>query len=222
MKSRRSRWKRSFPLLLPLLLSGCGIPRWPAEGPVSSPWGIRFPGWLPALHEGVDLPLPIGSEIRAMQGGTVHSVGVEGGYGLVVRLSHPGGITSLYAHLQEATVQVGDRVRRGDPIARSGASGNARGAHLHFEVRRHGRPIDPVGYLGGFPSSARSPLRRSIVGGPIRSPLRRAIVRGRSRSPLRRSIVAGRGRARLAADSGPADRSGGAAPPGLSSGPGAR
>jgi hypothetical protein len=62
-------------------------------------------------------------------------------------IDHGDGFATLYAHVRKLMVRVGDRVERGDPIAEVGRSGNATGTHLHFEVLRNGRPVDPIGYL---------------------------------------------------------------------------
>ena len=136
---------------LSLLLSGCAIPRWPAEGPLISPFGVRWRGLLPDLHRGVDIQIPTGSEVRAMSPGRVLYAGEMSGYGLVVWLEHGGEVITNYAHLSELHVRAGDVVEGGQVIALSGASGNAEGPHLHFEVWRWGREVDPVPLLGGFP-----------------------------------------------------------------------
>ena len=73
------------------------------------------------------------------------------GYGNVVWLDHRGGVITVYGHLSSIQVRSGVEVEGGQVIALSGHSGNARGPHLHFEVWRHGREVDPVPLLGGFP-----------------------------------------------------------------------
>jgi murein DD-endopeptidase MepM/ murein hydrolase activator NlpD len=73
------------------------------------------------------------------------------GYGHVIWLDHRGGVMTVYAHLSSIHVKRGERVDGGQVIALSGHSGNATGPHLHFEVWRHGREVDPVHFLGGFP-----------------------------------------------------------------------
>lgn len=130
---------------------GCHIPRWPVEGPLISPFGIRFRGLKPNLHRGVDIAVPDGTGVRAMTRGRVRFAGAMAGYGNVVWLDHPGGLISVYGHLSAIQVERGEAVRGGQVIALSGHSGNASGPHLHFEVWRHGREIDPVPFLGGFP-----------------------------------------------------------------------
>lgn len=134
-----------------VLLSGCGVPRWPVEGPLTSPFGVRARGWSPDLHRGVDVAVPTGTEVRAMTGGRVRFAGAMGAYGQVVWLEHRGDVLTVYAHLSEIRVRRGESVEAGQVIALSGSSGNATAPHLHFEVWRHGREVDPVRMLGGPP-----------------------------------------------------------------------
>jgi murein DD-endopeptidase MepM/ murein hydrolase activator NlpD len=76
------------------------------------------------------------------------------GYGQVIWLDHPGEIMTVYAHLSTIRVAEGQEVLGSEVIGLSGQSGNATGPHLHFEVWRHGREVDPVPLLGGFPRGA--------------------------------------------------------------------
>lgn len=138
-----------------LLISGCSLPRWPADGPLISPFGLRSRGFSLDLHRGVDLQLPDGTEVRAMARGSVRFSGTQQGYGQVVWLEHRGSLLTVYAHLSEIHVQAGEDVRGGEVIGLSGHSGNASGPHLHFEVWRRGREVDPVPLLGGFPGGRR-------------------------------------------------------------------
>jgi murein DD-endopeptidase MepM/ murein hydrolase activator NlpD len=81
------------------------------------------------------------------------------GYGKVIWLDHRGRVMTVYAHLSSIRVERGERVEGGQIIALSGRSGNATGPHLHFEVWRHGREVDPVSFLGGFPrTGTRGPI----------------------------------------------------------------
>lgn len=150
------RWRGRVLLILGLGLSasGCMLPRWPADGPLTSAFGLRFRGLMPGLHRGVDIGVPNATEIRAMARGRVRFAGTMAGYGSVVWLDHPGGIMTVYGHLSAIHVRTGDAVRGGQAIGLSGRSGNANGPHLHFEVWRHGREVDPVPFLGGFPRGA--------------------------------------------------------------------
>jgi murein DD-endopeptidase MepM/ murein hydrolase activator NlpD len=134
-----------------LLLSGCSLPRWPVKGPLISPFGLRTRGFSLDLHRGVDIDVPDGSEVRAMARGSVRFAGTQSGYGQVIWLDHQGDLITVYAHLSAIRVRAGEEVRNGQVIGLSGHSGNAVGPHLHFEVWRHGREVDPVPLLGGFP-----------------------------------------------------------------------
>ena len=144
-------------LLLTLLLSlaGCSLPRWPVEGTLTSPFGIRFRGLTPGLHRGVDVNVPDGTPVRAMKDGLVRYAGTMRGYGIVIWLDHGGETLSVYGHLSSLNVRTGQTVDGSQVIGLSGRSGNVSGPHLHFEVWRYGREIDPVPFLGGFPLSRR-------------------------------------------------------------------
>jgi len=138
-------------LLFVLAVEGCSLPRWPVSGPMTSPFGLRMRGLRPGVHHGVDIAVPEGTPVRAMRRGKVLRAGWAQGYGWMVMLDHGGGVYSLYAHLSEVQVKEGERVDDRAVIGLSGRSGNASGAHLHFEVWRHGWPEDPVLLLGGKP-----------------------------------------------------------------------
>ncbi len=136
---------------LALLLGGCALPRWPVQGPITSPYGLRLAGWSAEVHRGVDIAVRDGTPVLAMQGGTVVFAGQQAGYGTVVVLHHHGSTYTVYGHLSQPKVKQGDHVDGGQTIALSGHSGNARGPHLHFEVRRWGEAEDPVPLLGREP-----------------------------------------------------------------------
>lgn len=122
---------------------------WPVSGGwISSGFGYRvdpFTGRR-ARHEGVDIASRLGSPIRAMGDGVVRHAGPKAGYGLLVEVTH-GTIATRYAHTSAILVKVGDRVARGQPIATVGTSGRSTGPHLHFEVVRRGRSVNPRPYL---------------------------------------------------------------------------
>lgn len=101
------------------------------------------------LHDGIDIGVPIGTEVRAADGGEVSMAGAFGGYGNYVSIDHGGGLTSFYGHLSEIDVRTGQRVNKGDKIALSGNSGHSTGPHLHFGVHKSGKPVDPRPLLGG-------------------------------------------------------------------------
>lgn len=142
---------RASVLLLLLGTAGCSLPRWPVDAPLTSPFGLRLRGIRPDLHRGVDLAVPEGTPVRAMAGGQVRLAGTQRGYGTVVWLDHGGAVLTVYAHLSRTAVATGARVSGGDVIGWSGSSGDAAGPHLHFEVWRWGRQVDPVPLLGGRP-----------------------------------------------------------------------
>lgn len=95
-------------------------------------------------HSGVDLAVPVGSDVRASGGGLVGETGSDSSYGVFVMLRHPDGYETMYGHLSRLLVARGDRVREGQVIALSGNSGRSTAPHLHFEVRRGGRSVDPL------------------------------------------------------------------------------
>jgi murein DD-endopeptidase MepM/ murein hydrolase activator NlpD len=138
---------------LAALCSACSIPRWPVEGSVSSPYGLRMRGWSPDMHEGVDVAAPQGTPVHAMKSGRVEHAGAWGGYGLAVLITHGSNVRTLYAHLSRIDVSEGESVDGGQQIGAVGQTGSATGPHLHFEVWRWGRAEDPVPLLGGFPSN---------------------------------------------------------------------
>lgn len=145
------RLRAGFAVLALLLVAGCGLPRWPVHGPLTSPYGLRIRGFIPDIHEGVDIAVPVGTPVRAMKGGRVIRAGPRGGYGLAVEIRHGPTVTAIYAHLSEIHVREGQEVRGRQVIGLSGRSGSATGPHLHFELRRGGRPVDPVPLLGREP-----------------------------------------------------------------------
>ena len=138
-----------------LFLAGCAIPRWPVEGRLSSPFGLRWSGVLPEIHRGVDIRVPVGTPVRAMAPGRVRFAGRMEGFGRVVWVDHGAAVLAVYAHLSEIRVRTGQPVENRGLLGLSGASGNADAPMLHFEIWRWGRPADPVPLLGGFPASGR-------------------------------------------------------------------
>jgi hypothetical protein len=107
-------------------------------------------------HAGVDIGVPVGSHMIAAISGTVtRAVDEPGGYGNLVEITGPGGISVRYGHLSNIGVQVGQTVTAGESIGVSGGAagapgaGNSTGPHLHFEVRQNGQPVDPAAFLAG-------------------------------------------------------------------------
>ncbi len=116
---------------------------WPVNGPVVSPFGMRWG----RLHAGVDIAVPAGTPIRAAASGSVAMAGWMGGYGQYTCIQHGGGIATCYAHQSSIGVSVGQSVKQGQVIGAVGCTGHCFGDHLHFEVRINGTPVDPMGYL---------------------------------------------------------------------------
>ncbi|MEB2608749.1 M23 family metallopeptidase [Burkholderia cenocepacia] len=116
---------------------------------ISSPFGGRVHPVSGArhVHSGVDLAAPAGRAVHASERGVVTFIGTEPrGYGKYVVIRHDGGYASYYAHLSafEPTLRTGARVMRGQCVGAVGSTGTATGPHLHFEVRRHARLVDPI------------------------------------------------------------------------------
>ncbi len=133
------------------LPTACALPRWPVQGEVISPFGLRFRGLSPDYHEGVDVAAPAGTPVLAMKPGTVARAGRFRGLGLAVYLDHGGGLVTIYGHLSSIAVRQGERVEHRAVLGAVGQTGNATTPHLHFEVLRNGRAVDPVPLLGGLP-----------------------------------------------------------------------
>lgn len=147
-----SGMRRSLLCLAVLVLgTGCSIPRWPVDGSLTSPFGVRRDGIGFRVHRGVDISIPIGTPVRAMAPGRVVFAGTMRGYGQVVVIDHSRGVRTVYAHLSEILVGRGEEIGHRAVIALSGSSGRSSGPHLHFEIQRHGGAEDPVPLLGGEP-----------------------------------------------------------------------
>ncbi len=116
---------------------------WPVNGPVVSPFGMRWG----RLHAGIDIAVPNGTPIHAAASGTVVIAGWVGGYGNYTCLDHGGGLATCYAHQETIYVHVGQGVTQGQVIGITDCTGHCLGPHLHFEVRINGTPVDPMGYL---------------------------------------------------------------------------
>ncbi len=100
------------------------------------------------MHEGLDIITDVGTPVYATGDGTVSFAGrTASGYGAVVEINHGYGYTTLYAHLSQVRVRSGQKVKRGELIARSGRSGLVSGPHLHYEVRLNGRRLNPVDFF---------------------------------------------------------------------------
>jgi murein DD-endopeptidase MepM/ murein hydrolase activator NlpD len=121
--------------------------RWPANGRVIGPFGPTPNG---QQNDGINIALPENTPIKAAEDGDVAYAGNElKGYGNLVLVRHPNGYVTAYAHAKELLVKRGDKVKRGQVIARSGQSGNVTAPQLHFEIRKGATPLDPTKFLNG-------------------------------------------------------------------------
>ena len=120
--------------------------RMPVNGRVSSGFGERFHPILgyERFHAGVDLAAGYGTPIVAAADGRVVSAGWRGGYGQEVAIAHNDGLQTLYGHMSRIAAHSGEMVRRGDVIGYVGSTGLSTGPHLHFEVLKNGRPVNPL------------------------------------------------------------------------------
>ena len=119
------------------------------KGWLSSPYGWRndpFHGRR-AFHHGIDFAGRKGTNVVAVASGLVTSAGKYRGYGHMVAIDHGGGYVTHYAHNKELRVSPGDRVKPGDVIAKMGSTGHSTGPHVHFEVLRHGKKINPIKFI---------------------------------------------------------------------------
>ena len=121
----------------------------PSRGPITSQFGSRFHPVLgySRFHAGTDFGAEQGSPIQAAETGVVIFAGWYGGYGNAVIVEHGDGLTTLYGHASRLNVREGQTVKKGDVIAAVGTTGLSTGPHLHFEVRRNGKPVDPMAFL---------------------------------------------------------------------------
>jgi LysM repeat protein len=123
------------------------------EGRVSSRYGRRkdpFNKYSRNFHSGLDMAAAVGTPVVASADGEVIFTGKNGGYGNTVMILHANGYKTVYAHCSKILVEVGEKVKMGRVIAAVGRTGTATGAHLHFEVHRNGKVIDPEVALNTF------------------------------------------------------------------------
>ncbi len=121
-----------------------------ANGFISSYFGERsdpFDG-RDAFHKGVDFAGAPGSSVTAVAAGVVTWAGERSGFGRLIEINHGDGFVTRYAHNERTLVRVGETVKRGEPIALMGSTGRSTGPHVHFEVLRNGRQVDPLSFIG--------------------------------------------------------------------------
>ena len=119
------------------------------SGYISSLYGQRtdpFDG-RNAFHSGLDFAGTAGTRVLAVADGIVSHAGPDGGYGRLIEITHGNGYVTRYAHNAKLLVEPGQTVKRGDPIALMGSTGRSTGTHLHFEVLRDGRPVNPLSFV---------------------------------------------------------------------------
>jgi peptidoglycan hydrolase-like protein with peptidoglycan-binding domain len=113
---------------------------WPVSGPLGDPFGPRGN----RFHSGIDIPAAMGTAVGAARSGTVTFAGWHDGWGNLVVVRHASGVRTWYAHLSRITVRKGAWITTGTRVGRVGASGEASGPHLHFEVRVRNAAVDPL------------------------------------------------------------------------------
>ena len=123
----------------------------PVMGDISSPYGHReHPmSGRDDFHAGIDISTSPGNPVKATADGIVSFAGWSGGSGNLLVLEHGHGFSTFYAHNRKLTVRVGEKVKRGDVIANAGSTGNSTGPHVHYEIWKDGRPVNPRTYLKG-------------------------------------------------------------------------
>lgn len=122
--------------------------QWPLRGTLTSGYGNRYIFGSYSFHNGIDIAAPYGTTIAAADGGKVIHASNDGtGYGLYVVIDHENGLKSYYCHCSKLLVRVGDRVYKGQSIARVGSTGNSTGNHCHFTVKKNDVEVSPWNYL---------------------------------------------------------------------------
>ena len=128
----------------------------PSGWPVDSGWISSYFGWRKdpfhgrkAFHKGIDFAARTGVTIRAMADGIVEFAGRKKGYGNLVEVYHGDGYLTRYAHAEELLVREGEKVARGTAVAKVGSTGRSTGSHLHFEVVKDGKIVNPLNFVSG-------------------------------------------------------------------------
>ena len=141
---------------------------------VDSPFGLRRLPWEDhaRLHAGVDIAAPLGTMVMACADGVVTKVGNSPSYGHYLEVAHVDGLNSFYAHLSHTAkgAKVGVAMKRGETVGFVGNTGDSTGPHLHFEIRNHTRPLNPLLFVDrSFAKAADLPLTAAArVGGHVR------------------------------------------------------
>jgi murein DD-endopeptidase MepM/ murein hydrolase activator NlpD len=147
-----SDWSSPEQLKQELSLYDASPRAWPVSGAIQARFGYdarRLEIGAQPFHEGIDIGGPVGTAVRSPQDGVVTFAGWNGTYGVTIEIRHSMGWSTLYAHLaNNATVKVGQAVKKGQVIGSIGMTGLTTGAHLHYEIHLNGTPLDPAKYLG--------------------------------------------------------------------------
>lgn len=124
--------------------------QWPIQGKITSKFGDRQDPLLygTAFHSGYDIAAQYNDPVKAAGSGEVTFAQYSGNYGNCVIIDHGYGIASVYGHNSSILVKVGQKVNKGDTIAKAGSTGRSTGPHVHFEVRIDDKPVDPGSFLG--------------------------------------------------------------------------
>lgn len=121
----------------------------PAKGWFTSRFGYRIDPFnnKAVMHAGLDIAGPPGTPVYAPADGVISYVGFESGYGKLVSIDHGYGVVTRYGHNSRIFVELGQKVKRHDVISAIGSTGRSSGPHVHYEVRIHGVPVDPINYI---------------------------------------------------------------------------
>jgi murein DD-endopeptidase MepM/ murein hydrolase activator NlpD len=137
------------------MLGGAYSLAWPlpVSVPITSPFGLREHPLLGGrrLHAGVDLGTASGTPVHAVAGGVVRRASSDGINGRILVLDHGRGVVTTYCHNDVLLVRDGQRVERGEVVARSGSSGRTTGPHLHYQLDLAGEPVDPLRFRAQHP-----------------------------------------------------------------------
>jgi len=124
---------------------------WPVRGEITSGFGGRMDPFSGegVTHTGIDISAPYGSPVEATADGIILVAEPDAGYGREILIDHGNGFSTMYGHLSQIKVVVGQEVKRGQIIGAIGMTGKSTGPHLHYEVHIHEAPVDPIKYLHG-------------------------------------------------------------------------
>lgn len=120
---------------------------WPIRGKINSYFGGRYIFGSYSFHSGIDIQAAYGATIKAADGGTVTFSGYKGTYGYLVVITHDNGTQTYYGHNSSLLVSAGQKVYKGQAIAKAGSTGRSTGTHCHFEIRVNGTAVNPLNYL---------------------------------------------------------------------------